>query len=454
MGWIVFLLLVLGISAVVGRHVGRFGDACTEMTGMMAGMTMGMLNGFVLGYAAAAATGNMFWGNVIGIGLGLTLGAYYGLGGGLMGVMDGAMGGLMGGSMGAMLAVMVAAPEWAQIATGALLGLIYLAGMVALVVLIEQRAPQYADLHRLAPLFARGAGEVAEDEAAFAESDTPADGPVNYYELFDIPVRASTDRIVTAYMAYVAGADAEAKALAQTALGTLTNPEARARYDRELTLAAGLDECCPPPRRSMPAVSRSPVAAAAAPATVIHPPPAPARPGVRPQARPAAAPRRGPAPALKGVSEEAPAPAFNWRIAMVVAPILVAAGFVVLTGNPFAAAPAAAGPALSALQAQAVTAPVGPDGVQTLDLVVNGTTMSYKPSVIQVKQGVPVRFNLSVEGRDPGCGRFVGLRGLGEHGIATPGQVTAFQFTPQQTGQFEINCSMRMMSPGYLIVTD
>lgn len=444
MGWIAFLLLVLGISAVVGRHVGRFQDACTEMTGMMAGMTMGMLNGFVLGYAAAAATGNMFWGNVIGIGLGLTLGAYYGLGGGLMGVMDGAMGGLMGGSMGAMLAVMVAAPEWAQIATGGLLGLIYLAGMAGLIVLIEQRAPQYADLHRLAPLFARGGPGPDEDDAEFEGTGSPVDGPVNYYELFDIPVRASIDRIVAAYTAYVASADAGGKTLAQTALGTLTNPEARARYDRELALAAGLDECCPPPRRSTPATSRPPVAAAA-PATVIHPQPAPARPAVRPQARPAAAP----APA----SKEASSPAFNWRIAVVVAPILVAAGFVVLTGNPFAAPSAAAGPGLSALQAQAVTAPVGPDGVQTLDLVVNGTTMSYKPSVIQVKQGVPVRFNLSVEGRDPGCGRFVGLRGLGEHGIATPGQVTAFQFTPQQTGQFEINCSMNMMRPGYLIVT-
>ena len=106
-----------------------------------------------------------------------------------------------------------------------------------------------------------------------------------------------------------------------------------------------------------------------------------------------------------------------------------------------------------ALQAQAVTAPVGADGVQTLDLVVNGTTMSYKPGVIQVKQGVPVRFNLSVEGRDPGCGRFVGLRGLGEHGIATPGEVTTLEFTPQQTGRFEINCIMNMMRPGYLLVT-
>jgi plastocyanin len=438
MGWIGFLLLVLGISGLVGWHLGRFEDACTEMTGMMAGMTMGMLNGFVLGYAAAAATGNMFWGNVIGIGLGLTLGGYYGRGGRLMGVMDGAMGGLMGGSMGAMLAVMVAEPQWAQIATGGLLSLVYLAGMIALVVLTEQRAPQYAGLHRLAPLFARSEPD-EEDAAEFASNAAAPAGLVNYYELFDIPVRASTDRIVAAYTACVAGADAETKALAQTALGMLTNPEARARYDRELALAAGLDECCPPPRRSSPA--QAPPAIAATATTTAQR----VAPAVRPQARPAAGPRRAAPPVST--------PAFNWRIAVVVTPILIAAAFVLLTGNPFATPSADSGPDLSALQAQAVPAPVGPDGVQTLDLVVNGTTMSYKPSVIQVKQGLPVRFNLSVEGRDPGCGRFVGLRGLGEHGIATPGEVTTLEFTPQQTGKFEINCSMNMMRPGYLLVT-
>ena len=54
------------------------------------------------------------------------------------------------------------------------------------------------------------------------------------------------------------------------------------------------------------------------------------------------------------------------------------------------------------LEAQAVTAPVGADGKQTLDLVVNGNTRSYEPRVVKVKQGVPVRFNLSSKGADPG----------------------------------------------------
>ncbi len=53
------------------------------------------------------------------------------------------------------------------------------------------------------------------------------------------------------------------------------------------------------------------------------------------------------------------------------------------------------------LQGQATAAPVQ-DGRQTLGVVVNGDTMSYKPSVIKVKVGMPVHFSLSVEGRDPG----------------------------------------------------
>ncbi|HEX8598640.1 MAG TPA: hypothetical protein VF952_09005 [Chloroflexia bacterium] len=45
------------------------------------------------------------------------------------------------------------------------------------------------------------------------------------------------------------------------------------------------------------------------------------------------------------------------------------------------------------------------------------------------------------------------LRGLGASGVANPGEVTAMDFTPQQTGTFEINCGMNMMVPGYVIVT-
>lgn len=55
----------------------------------------------------------------------------------------------------------------------------------------------------------------------------------------------------------------------------------------------------------------------------------------------------------------------------------------------------------AALEAQAVPAQLV-DGVQMIDFVVIGDSMSYRPNVIKVKQGMPVRFNVSVEGRDPG----------------------------------------------------
>ncbi len=244
MFWIILVAVVLAISGLVGAHVGRFRDACTEMMGMMLGMTMGMLNGFILGYAIALATEpqGMFWGNLFGILLGLTLGATFGRGGGLMGVMDGAMGGVMGGSMGAMLGVMIEFPVWARTWTALLLGAIYLLGMGALVVLVEQRAPDYADLHRLAPLFAR-----------FTPVGTdPPDAPdlINYYEMFDIPTGATPTEVAAAYELFVAETDAAGRAAAEDALATLLVRAERARYDRALAVAAGRGECCPPPRRT------------------------------------------------------------------------------------------------------------------------------------------------------------------------------------------------------------
>jgi plastocyanin domain-containing protein len=107
------------------------------------------------------------------------------------------------------------------------------------------------------------------------------------------------------------------------------------------------------------------------------------------------------------------------------------------------------------LEAQAVPATLAANGsAQTLDFAVNGNALTYKPKVVKVKQGVPVSMNLSVlEGRDPGCGRYVGIEGLGVHGIATPGEVSKIEFTPSKTGIFQINCNMHMMDPGYIIVT-
>lgn len=177
MGWLLYVVSILAVSGLIGRHLGRFREAYTEMIGMMAGMTMGMLNGFVLGFGAAAATSSMFWGNLFGILLGLVLGIYFGRPGGLMGIMDGGMGGVMGGSMGAMLAVMVGFPQDAQFWTAVLLTALYGLGMIGLVLLIERSAPGHAALHRLAPFFTRAvAQEIAEvaDAAPLAQVEQPS----------------------------------------------------------------------------------------------------------------------------------------------------------------------------------------------------------------------------------------------------------------------------------------
>ncbi len=62
----------------------------------------------------------------------------------------------------------------------------------------------------------------------------------------------------------------------------------------------------------------------------------------------------------------------------------------------------ASGETQAQLDQIAVVAPVGADGKQTIDVVLDSATFQYKPKAIKVKQGVPVHFNLSVENGDPG----------------------------------------------------
>src|SRR6476620_282682 len=207
MVWIIYCIIVLIISGVVGLHLRRFRDVYTEMTGMMVGMTMGMLNGFVLGFAAAGATEaifrttatvSLFWGNLVGIVLGVGLGAYFGRAGSLMGMMDGGMGGLMGGSMGAMLMAMIPFPAWATYWTAVLLTAVYAVGMFTLVVLIERSAPDLGALHKLAPWLTRPLlDEIDEGTGApqIAASATPAGMPKidDYYEFLGIESWSTAD---------------------------------------------------------------------------------------------------------------------------------------------------------------------------------------------------------------------------------------------------------------------
>jgi plastocyanin domain-containing protein len=42
---------------------------------------------------------------------------------------------------------------------------------------------------------------------------------------------------------------------------------------------------------------------------------------------------------------------------------------------------------------------------------------------------------------------------LGVSAVASPGQVVPMEFTPPESGIYQINCGMLMMDPGYLLVT-
>lgn len=441
--WIMYGAIVLLVSGLIGLHLGRFREAYTEMTGMMAGMTMGMINGFLLGYVAAALSGtlagvtatvSLFWGNVFGILFGVLLGVFFGRAGGLMGMMDGGMGGMMGGSMGAMLAAMLTLPEWAMFYTAILLLLVYIVSMVGLVVLIEKSAPGHEALHIFAPYFTRAVAEEAAEE--YGSRQTGANGFTDHYSFLGIDTDASKEEITEAYIGMLHRATVAEMEQAERALLILTDPARREAYDRGLEIVSIRPDCCPPPRRKKPAGSA--LSGTAAPAITTPSPPAPAprastakvmasgsptrsgtatvtvrstaaeKPGQNGSARQQAHAKNGrkQPPPKSGVG---PGAIIGGGLA-----ILVLAGvglWLLLSQASGAAAGAGAytdnGQALpqefvTKIKAEAVDAPVGAGGKQILAFAVNGTTSSYNPSVVRVKKGVPVHFDLKVEGADPG----------------------------------------------------
>ncbi|HKP53225.1 MAG TPA: cupredoxin domain-containing protein [Chloroflexia bacterium] len=450
--WIIFALCVLLISGVVGLHLGRFREAYTEMTGMMAGMTMGMLNGFLLGYAAGAGTISMFWGNLFGVLLGLMLGVYFGRAGGLMGILDGGMGGVMGGSMGAMLAVMVAFPPEAIYWTALLLAGIYLVGILGLVALMEQSAPEHAAMHRVLPMFTRAMSTEAAEEIDANRQAGAASSSLqitDYYAFLGISHSATAQEIGDAYLTRLASSDEADTERAELALATLTNPRKREIYDRRLEESRATNsynergDCCPPPRRGL--ARQAPTVETSLPARKLT---TPARTStVKLQQRAPSTVRRVASPPEQ---KEAP---ISWIgvLAGVVTVVMLAAWWLVSQGGGNVV-PATANP--SQLEAQAVVAPIADDGKQTLDFVVNGFTRSYEPKAIKVKKGVPVHFNVSHTGPDAGCSKFIAIRDLDVHGEAVRGQSTHIDFTPTRAGIFEINCEMQMTPPSYLIVTE
>lgn len=435
--WIVYIVIVLALSVLIGLHLGRFRLAYTEMTGMMLGMTMGMLNGFLLGYAAAVLAESMFWGNLVGIVLGLGLGVYYGRAGGLMGVMDGGMGGVMGGSMGAMLAVMLTFPQWAQGWTAVLISVIYILGMMGLVALIEQSAPEHAALHRLLPMFTRVVVReaAAHDPAEFASQKQRR---VDYYALLGVPVDASQKEITEAYFDMIdsfEGSDQEAARI-ERALAVLSDPAKRQSYDSRLAQDEELAE------RALPASSPNSPSCHA-----VTAPTSPREPYTAPAKETKGRPSQPPTNSNKGRSNGQPderrsnrqgrtappqqarydrqsqqrgvrrpnrqksEPPVTWVGGVMSVFLVLALGWWILSSASnhtglFASSSngsvGVAGETQAQLDQQAVVAQVGTDGKQNIDVVLNSATFQYEPKVIKVKQGTPVHFNLSVINGDPG----------------------------------------------------
>jgi len=220
---------------------------------------------------------------------------------------------------------------------------------------------------------------MARDDGRGQAAAAPPRRLVDYYAFFGVRRGAPTAQIVEAYLAKIQDGDAPAIERAERALAILSDPARRAAYDRDLAAGRG--------------TAGAPLAAART-----------AGPG-QVRVRPAhTAPQRAatPVPANRVVTING-----IWALAAL-ALVGIVAGVLFLNRG---ASPAGGGGGsgsqfnsaiLNRLEPQAAIAPLGPDGVQTLDLVVNGDTMSYRPAVIKVKAGVPVRFNLSIEGRDPG----------------------------------------------------
>ncbi|MDQ2808530.1 MAG: hypothetical protein M3Z04_16720 [Chloroflexota bacterium] len=213
------------------------------------------------------------------------------------------------------------------------------------------------------------------------DKPTPAAPPrrlVDYYRFLGVPHDAATDQIVEAYLGKAQDPDLRVQERAEQALAALSDPATRAAYDRDLAAnQAG----------SRPART-------AQQATTVQ-----VRPANGPADRsattgPTTRPVRPPTPPATVIN-------LDWRWALAAIPVLLLIG-ALLFGN--SAAQSGSGGNTAAVSARtlagAVAAPVV-NGVQTLDVLVNGDTFQYEPKAIKVKKGLPVHLNLSVKG-DPG----------------------------------------------------
>jgi uncharacterized protein len=114
----------------------------------------------------------------------------------------------------------------------------------------------------------------------------------------------------------------------------------------------------------------------------------------------------------------------------------------VLAGSGMASAQRATGPRLSQVAAPPVAETKG--GVQRIAMKVVG--LGYEPNRFTVVQGIPVEWRIDAS-EAAACGRFLLAPGLRIRKLLSDMSTTLIAFTPLQTGEFEFNCGMGMMTP-------
>jgi len=220
---------------------------------------------------------------------------------------------------------------------------------------------------------------------------TPPRRLVDYYRFLGVARDATTDQIVEAYLRKAEDPDPRVQERAERAIAVLSDPATRASYDQDLAASRAANAGSLQPQ-DLPARSpgRRQPGTDAQTGVKVRPAGAPARrSSVTAQSARRTRPQTSPPPTVIDL---------NWRWALAAIPVLLIIGALLLGSGPRSGGNNAAGNASTL--AGAVTAPVV-NGVQTLDVLLNGNTFQYEPKTIKVKKGLPVHFNLSIKG-DPG----------------------------------------------------
>jgi sulfite exporter TauE/SafE len=103
-----------------------------------------------------------------------------------------------------------------------------------------------------------------------------------------------------------------------------------------------------------------------------------------------------------------------------------------------------AGSATTAAPSSTVTEQTAAAAKQVVVMRIVG--FDYRPNRFTVTQGVPVEWRIDAS-EAAGCGRVLVAPQLGVSRLLSDNSTTTISFTPQQTGEFEFNCGMGMMTP-------